>query len=85
MKHFANSSFWEAYDNLPKPVQNIADKNYELLKTNPKHPSLHFKKVGGYWSVRVGLRYRALAVESDNDMVWFWIGSHAAYDKLIQP
>ena len=85
MKHFANSSFWEAYDNLPKPVQNIADKNYELLKTNPKHPSLHFKKVGVYWSVRVGLRYRALAVESDHDMVWFWIGSHAAYDKLIQP
>ena len=85
MKHFANSFFWEAYDNLPKSVQNIADKNYELLKTNPKHPSLHFKKVGVYWSVRVGLRYRALAVESDNDMVWFWIGSHAAYDKLIQP
>ena len=85
MKHFANSSFWEAYDNLPKSVQNTADKNYELLKTNPKHPSLHFKKVGGYWSVRVGLRYRALAVESDSDMVWFWIGSHAAYDKLIQP
>ena len=85
MKHFASSSFWEAYDNLPKSVQNIADKNYELLKTNPKHPSLHFKKVGGYWSVRVGLRYRALAVESDKDTVWFWIGSHAAYDKLIQP
>ncbi len=85
MKHFANSSCWEAYDNLPKSVQNIADKNYELLKTNPKHPSLHFKKVVVYWSVRVGLKYRAPAVESDNDMVWFWIGSHAAYDKLIQP
>ena len=85
MKHFANSSFWEAYGNLSKPVQGIADKNYELLKANPKHPSLHFKKVGAYWSVRVGLRYRALAVESEGDMVWFWIGSHAAYDKLIQP
>ena len=70
---------------MPKSVQNIADKNYELLKANPKDPSLHFKKVGPYWSVRVGLRYRALAVESDNDVVWFWIGSHAAYDKLIQP
>ena len=84
MKHFSNSSFWEAYGNLPKPVQSIADKNYELLKANPKHPSLHYKKVGAYWSVRVGLRYRALAVESEGDMVWFWIGSHAAYDKLIQ-
>jgi len=85
VKHFANSSFWEAYGNLSKPVQSIADKNYELLKASPKHPSLHFKKVGVYWSVRVCLRYRALAVESEGDMVWFWIGSHAAYDKLIQP
>lgn len=85
MKHFANPSFWEAYDSLPQSVQNIADKNYELLKENPKHPSLHFKKVGLYWSVRVGLRDRALAVESDGDLIWFWIGSHAAYDRLIKP
>ena len=85
MKHFANPSFWAAYENLPKSVRDIADKNYELLKTNPKHPSLHFKKIGSYWSVRVGLRYRALAVESDGDLIWFWVGSHAAYDKLIKP
>ena len=85
MKHFANPSFWSEYENLPKSIQDIADKNYELLKANPKHPSLHFKKVGSYWSVRVGLRYRALAVESDGDLIWFWVGSHAAYDKLIKP
>jgi hypothetical protein len=68
---------------LPLPVRKLADANYELLKRDPRHPSLQFKKVGRYWSVRVGLRYRALAVEVDDGYLWFWIGSHAGYDKLI--
>lgn len=84
MKHFTSQSFWDSYHSLPKSVQELADKNYELLKTNPKHPSLHFKKVARYWTVRVGLRYRAIAVEEAGDLVWFWIGSHAAYDQLIK-
>jgi len=85
MNHYASPSFWDAYNKLPKHVQELADKNYELLKSDPKHPSLHFKKAGRYWSVRVGLRYRALAVDTDEgDLVWFWIGSHASYDKLIK-
>jgi hypothetical protein len=50
---------------------------------DPRHPSLQFKKVGRYWSVRVGLRYRALATEVDDGYLWFWIGSHADYDRLI--
>ena len=61
----------------------MADRSYDLLKANPTHPSLHFKKVGRFWSARVGLHYRALAVESENDLVWFWIGSHADYDQLL--
>jgi hypothetical protein len=84
MRHFASPAFWEAYAKLPENVRVLADKNYALLKDNPQHPSLHFKKVGRYWSVRVGLRYRALAVEADNALVWFWIGSHADYDALIK-
>lgn len=84
MRHFASRAFWEAYDNLPEQVRALADKNYALLKTNPRHPSLQFKKVGRFWSVRVGLRYRALAVEAEDDLVWFWIGSHADYDAIIK-
>ena len=68
---------------MPEPVRSLADKNYELLKTNPKHPSLHFKKIGQFWSVRIGLRYRALAIEVDEGLLWFWIGSHADYDAVI--
>jgi hypothetical protein len=54
------------------------------LKRDPKYPSLHFKKVGRYWSARVGAHYRAVGVESSDGIVWFWIGSHAEYDKLIR-
>jgi hypothetical protein len=76
-------AFGEAYRKLPEQVRALADKNYALLKENPQHPSLQLKKVGRFWSVRVGLRYRALAVEADDDLVWFWIGSHADYDDLV--
>jgi len=83
MRHFASPSFWDAYRALPAPVRATADKNYALLKENPRHPSLHLKQIGRYWSVRVGLRHRALAIEVDGGLLWFWIGSHADYDKLI--
>jgi hypothetical protein len=62
----------------------LADKNYTLLKENPRQPSLQLKKVGRFWSVRVGSRYRALAVEIDDGLLWFWIGSNADYDGLSQ-
>ena len=83
MRHFASSKFWSAYQALPRQIRNLADENYELMKGNPRHPSLQLKKVGRYWSVRVGAHYRALAAEVDEGLLWFWIGSHADYDKLI--
>lgn len=83
MSHFASPSFWECYNDLPKNIQALADKNFGLLKEDRSHPSLHLKKVGTYWSARVGRRYRALAVEIDEGLLWFWIGTHAEYDQLI--
>lgn len=83
MKNHANSDFWVAYKKLPDNVQKLAGKNYQLLKADPNHPSLHFRKVGPYWSARVGLHYRALAVEADDGFIWFWIGTPAEYDDLV--
>lgn len=83
MNHYASPSFWSAYDSLPNRVQQLADRNFEILKENPNHPSLHFKKIGRYRSVRVGIRYRALAVEIKDGLLWFWIGSHSEYDKIV--
>ena len=84
MKHWASSEFWDLYEKLPINVRTLADKNYALLKEDPKHPSLHFKSVGKFWSVRVGIRYRALAIEIDDGFLWFWIGSHSQYDRLTK-
>jgi hypothetical protein len=66
VKHFASPAFWEAYSKLPANIRELTDKNYVLLKENPQHPSLHFKRVGRVWSVRIGLRYRALATEVED-------------------
>lgn len=84
MKHYANPAFWNAYNKLSDNIRSLADKNFALLKQDPRHPSLHFKQIGRYWSVRVGLHHRALAVEHEGDLVWFWIGSHSEYDRLIR-
>ena len=83
MKYRANPRFWRAYRDLPRDVRQLADRCYKLLRDNPAHPSLHFKKVGRFWSARIGLHYRAMAVEANTDLVWFGIGSHAEYDKLL--
>ncbi len=84
MRHFASLEFWEQYEELPDSVRELADKNYELLKRDSKHPSLHLKKVGKYWSVRVGRKYRAVGIDVEEGILWFWIGTHAEYDKLVE-
>ncbi len=84
MNHHASPRFWKCYYNLPADIQQLANENFELLKNNPGHPSLHFKKIGRFHSVRVGRKYRAIGVERDQYLVWFWIGTHSAYDNLIK-
>jgi hypothetical protein len=83
LKHFASVAFWKAYDQLPATIKKLSDKNFALLKSDPSHPSLAFKRIGMVWSVRVGLHYRALATEVEDGLLWFWIGSHSDYDRLI--
>ncbi len=84
MRHFADAGFWKCYYKLPEEIRDKADKQYEILKTNPKHPSLHFKKIRRYRSVRVDDKYRALAIEFELGLLWFWIGHHDEYEVLLQ-
>ena len=84
MKHHASTAFWDLYRVLPDEVRKGADEAFARLKQDPKHPSLHFKKVGRFRSARVGLHYRALAAEVLDGLVWFWIGTHADYDRLVK-
>jgi hypothetical protein len=69
--HHASPDFWACYNALPAPIREQADRAFELLKADPKHPSLHFKQAGRFWSARVGLQYRALGVEAPDGIVWF--------------
>jgi hypothetical protein len=81
--HRTTARFWACFHALPEQVQQLARKNYNLLKENPRHPSLRFKKVGKLWSARVGGNHRALAIEDDDGYVWVWIGTHEEYDRLL--
>ena len=83
MNHHTTPRFWACYRDLPTEVQSLADKAFELAKENPKHPSIHLKKVGRFWSARVGLHHRAVAVEASDAFVWFWIGPHREYEKIV--
>jgi len=81
--HRTTDRFWKCFENLPDPIQKVSKKNFALLKANPLHPSLHLKKVGKFWSIRVGLSYRALAIEDDEDFIWIWIGTHSEYELMM--
>lgn len=83
MNHHASPRFWALYEALPPQIRELADKNFELLKADARHPSLHFKRIGELWSVRIGSHYRALGLSIDDGVYWFWIGTHADYDKII--
>ena len=82
--HRTTARFWSLLARLPEPIQRVAHQNFELLKENPAHPSLHFKKIGKLWSARVGINYRAVAVDDGIDFIWVWIGPHDEYQRMIK-
>lgn len=84
MKHYASPRFWFHFRLLPKEIQELADRGFGLMKENPRHASIRLKKLQhDVWSARVGLHYRALAREWKGGLMWFWIGHHSEYDKLL--
>ena len=87
MKSFTSRRFREMYAALPPDVRLRAKRAYHLFRHNPAHPGLNFKKVDdrdNVYSARVGLGYRALANVDGEDAVWFWIGPHSEYDRLLR-
>lgn len=84
MNHYASRRFWSEFKKLPPEIQKRAAKNFRLLLRDPRHPSIRFEKKKQGWSARVGIGYRALADEVDDGFLWFWIGTHAEYDRLIR-
>lgn len=77
-------SFWRAYRGLDPRVREAARRAYRLFQEDPGHPSLRFKKLGGYdnvWSVRVNEQYRAVGERHGDTMIWVWIGTHNEFEK----
>jgi hypothetical protein len=81
--HYAAPSFWRCYHALPPAARKLADEKFALLKSDPSHPSLHFKRIRQFYSVRVGRSYRSLGMEAPDGVLWFWIGTHDEYDRLV--
>lgn len=82
--HRATPRFWRCYEKLAAKERGHADRAFALLRENPHHPSLSFKKVGPFWSARVDISLRALAVRDGEDFIWVWIGYHDEYDRLVK-
>ena len=86
MNSHTNERFRQLFAALPEPIQQRAREVYRRFAANPSHPSLRFKRVHPtrpIYSVRISRDYRALGVRDGDDIIWFWIGSHAEYDRLL--
>ena len=84
MEHTLDENFWRYCAKLPHSVQERVPQKFELLRQNSRHPSLHFKKVGAHWAVRISKGYRAIARKEENTFVWYWIGKHDEYMRRIR-
>jgi hypothetical protein len=87
MNSRATRQFWKLYFNLPPQIQQRARRAYEIWRRNPYHPSLHFKRVDDeepIYSTRVTDDYRVLGLLEGNVMVWFWIGKHEEYERMLK-
>ncbi len=81
-----NESFKKLFARLPMEIQEKAKRTYATFKQDPYYPSLHFKRVHSarpIYSIRISDDYRAVGILQDSEIIWFWIGSHAQYNKLL--
>ena len=86
MQSRTTRQIWRLFSDLPLDAQRAAKRAYRLFESNPAHPGLQFKKLEdeeNIYSVRIGLDYRALSVRNNDRLVWYWIGNHSEYDRLL--
>jgi hypothetical protein len=87
MKSQATLKFWELYARLPHRVQLQARKAYQMWKENPRHPGVRFKRVDDeepIYSARVSDAYRVLGILEGDTVIWYWIGGHDEYERLLK-
>ena len=83
--------FRELFAALPKRIQLLVREACPLFASNPAHLSLRVHEladskkghhVSGSYSVSITMQYRAIYVVVDGINVWYWIGTHADYDRF---
>ena len=87
MTSLTTAAFWKCYRELTDRTRKEAKKAYRTFKKNPYHPSLQFKRIHStrpIFSLRITKDYRALGIQRDRQIIWFWIGSHGDYDSLLK-
>ena len=87
MKSFTTDRFWEKYYSLPENIQKKADNVFDLWKREPYNSNLRFKKIHqgrDIYSIRIGFDYRVLGLKNQDAIIWFWIGSHSDYEKMLK-
>jgi hypothetical protein len=87
VKSHLTTQFIKNFRVLPDRIKNLARKNYKFWRDNHYHPSLNYKEVKegtDVYSVRIGIGWRAIGVIKNDNIIWFWIGSHADYNKIIE-
>ncbi len=83
MKHVAIDQYYQLHDRLSEGTRKLIEHNFSVIKEYPNHPLLRLKKIDGIWSMRIGSRHRALAIEDGETIIWFWIGSYKQYIKFF--
>jgi hypothetical protein len=86
MNSQTTADFWHCFRQLPEEEQERAREVYRMWQANPRHNSLHLKRVSRkhpIYSIRVGLHYRSLGLRNGNTVTWYWIGTHGEYDRLL--
>ena len=86
LRSVRTASFDARFRALPTRVQRQAVAAYRRWREDASHPGLRFKRVGTVdplYSARVNDDYRAVCVLRDGTAVWFWIGPHDEYDRLL--
>lgn len=87
MKSRTTTEFRKLFAGLPEQIQEQTRSAYRQFKEDPSYPSLRFKKVHPelpIYSARISRNYRAVGQLDGDTVIWFWVGSHADYDKLLE-
>ena len=86
MNSHTTDEFRKLLAHLPSTIQKQAKESFRQFEKDPYYPGLRFKRVSSkrpIYSVRISIDYRVLGVLKENEIIWFWIGSHSDYDKML--